>query len=113
MDYRIPLQFISWLVALFTLALLCYYKIKYGKIRPILSILISLVIHLFVFYTFVLLWSADVFSIMDFLNELVDRDLFSFTLWSSTLRLHTSIGLAMIVLWSLRRESWVRKKLSS
>lgn len=113
MEFSVPFQVLSWLIALLTLSIFCYYRIKYGKLSTSMSAALSLIVHLFVFYTFVLLWVSNIYYLPGFLNDLIGKNIITFGLWSSALRLHTSIDLAIMALTIIRRESWIRKQLSN
>lgn len=113
MEFRLPFQVLSWTLVLIILAIICKTKIRYGMLPSNVSAVLPLLIHIFIFYTFVLLAFTGVFSLTEFLNNLVGDYVFSFGLWSSALRLHTIIEIAIMVLQSCRREAWIRKKLSS
>lgn len=113
MEFRLPIQILSWTLTLAVIVAVFRTKLVLGYLPRNVSAVLPLLFHIFIFYTFVLLAFGGIFSVTEFLNDAVGDYIFSFGLWSSALRLHTIIEIAIMVLSSCRRESWIRKKLSS
>ena len=66
-----------------------------------------LCLHIIIYYTFVLLWSAGIFYLPEFINDLFGFEFFGFGVWSAAIRLQTAIEILLMALTIKRRQTWM------
>ena len=108
-DYRPLIQLATLALGLFVLGVMLAVKIKTGTLPRSMYGVTALSAHFVVYYTFVLLWAFDIFSITAFLNELFGIDWLSYGLWSAAIRLQTVIELALMSIIVYRRYVWTQE----
>lgn len=109
MIYRPGIQIVTLVLCVFTLVFFLISKFKFGKIPSRMYGVIALCSHIIIYYVFVLLWEADIFSLPNFVNKYLGGDIISFGLWSSAIRLQTALELVLMSITVYRRASWTQR----
>ena len=110
-DVRLFVQGVTLLVSLCIFTCAISFRIKYKFLPAGMIGVVVLVVHIISFYTFILLRGFAGFDIIGFLNEIVGREILSYGLWSSAIRLQTAIEILLMSLIIVRRHRWARSSL--
>ena len=108
MNYRPFVQVVTLALCLFALAIMILVRIKSGTYPRSLYGVTALAVHHVIFYIFVLLASLGSCSILDLANQFLGTNILTFSLWSSALRLQTSMELLFMSLTVYRRYAWTQ-----
>lgn len=106
--HRLLFQSMTMIVFLLSIMIYVYIVAISGKFPSELRGIFCLSIHIVLFYTFVILDTLGIFSITLFVNGIFGERIMSFTLWSSAIRLQTSIEVLLMSLTVLRRYRWIK-----
>ena len=111
MVYRLLIQLVATALCLAVIGMFLLVRIKTGRFPRTMCGITVLGIHIVIYYTFVLLWELGIFSISAFMNNLLGTDLYWLGLWSSAIRLQTSIELVLMSVSIYRRQVWTQRVL--
>lgn len=108
-DYvRLAFQLLTLSVVFVAITVLIVARLRrYCSIQYCVAPL-SLLIHIAVFYIFVILATCGSFNVTTYINEVLGINVISFGTWSSAIRLQTALELLIMVLMSCRRNLWIK-----
>ena len=107
-DYRLILQGITLAIVSLAIVILVYSRIRFGRFANGMIGVLSLLVHVFVFYVSIYMREYGGFDLIGLINESFGEDIMSYGLWSSAIRLQTAILIMFMVLTVVRRQAWIK-----
>lgn len=104
---KIIIQSISFMILIATVVKLLLYRKRVGRLPRAGVNLLSLSVHLVIFYLFVMLANAGIFDLLAVLNDLFGVDYLTYHLWSSAIRLQTVIEIFIMASSLRERITWI------
>jgi len=102
LDLRVAFQIVTFILLAITLIAYCIIHKKFGYTPRKHWGIIALIMHLMIFYVFVIFRSLGIFDLTIFIDELFGVGIISFGTWSAAIRLQTAIELLLMSLSILR-----------
>jgi len=106
-DFRGLFQCASVIVALISLAVLIFARIKYGRSSSNTVGAIAVLLHIIVFYIFVCIREYAGIDLLLYVSNAIGAE-FVYGDWSAAIRLQVVISLLLMALTVVRREKWIR-----
>ena len=107
-DFRFVLQGATFTIMFASLVMILYSRLRFGRLTSGMPGVVSLVLHIMIFYASIGIREFVGFDITEFVNECAGTEIISYGLWSSAIRLQTAILLVFMVLTVIRRQSWIK-----